>query len=305
MKALRIFFIWCFPLVAFADLAIAKKFFETGDYEKALKELEADLLPVSKLGSKEADIEGYKILGASYLLNKTPDKGKAKSAFDSVLRLDPDATLDTLRFSPEVVSVFNDVKKDIANNQLLVTRKTNVRRMGQGVSTGLELLKRQKDLTPKYYAVVIQQQSPALSFIPIAGQLQNNQPAKAFIFLGAEALFLGTAAGTFINLQNITEDTNGDGIPECRVEDPNPKGGLSADQLCQLSRRVNLLSSSLAIVTLGVAAYDSRIHFTPTRYELKEVPPEVGRFLQKQVSQIQLAPSFDLGSPGLKIMGNF
>jgi hypothetical protein len=303
MKFLYLFILWYLPLVAFADLTLAKKFFETGEYDKVLKELESDLFPVSKLGSKEADIEGYKLLGACYLLNKTPDKTKAKSAFDSVLRLDPEATLDTLRFSPDVVSVFNDVKRDLSNNLVLVSRKTNTRRMGQGVSTGLELIKRQKDLTPKYYAVLIQEQSPALSFIPVVGQLQNNEPKKAASFLGAEAFFLGTTAGTFLYLQKVTEDTNGDGVPECLVDDENTR--LSADQLCQLARNVNLISASLSVVVLGVAAYDSRRNFTAQRYELKEVPPEVGRFLQKQTTLLRLVPRFGLNGSGLELQGNF
>jgi tetratricopeptide (TPR) repeat protein len=296
-----LFLLWLLPLFAFGDLVIAKKFFENGDYEKLIKELEADLFPSSKLGSKEADVEAYKLLGAAYLMSANPDKIKAKSAFDSVLRLDPEATLDTLRFPPGVVAVFNEVKKDSDEAKIAVARKTTMRRFGQGVSNGLEMLKRQEDLTPKYYAVVIEQQNVALSFVPILGQFQNQQHAKGFGFLGAEALFIGTTAGTFLYLQKITSD-NGQGGVQCDVADIDL---LDAQQICNLARNVNLISATLALITAGVSVYDSQRNFQEQRFQLQELPPEIGRSLQKKTAQLQLTPSLDRRSVGVGLVGRF
>jgi tetratricopeptide (TPR) repeat protein len=294
-----LFLLLCLPLVALGDLAVAKKFFEVGDYEKLIKELESDLLPTSKLGSKEADLEAYKLLGAAYLMTREQNEIKAKSAFDAVLRLDPEATLDTVRFPPNVVDIFNEVKRENDEAKKIVARKIAKRRMEQGVSNSLEMLKRQKDLTPQYWAVVVEQQNVALSFVPILGQFQNQQYNKGLGFLGAEALFLGTSAGTFLYLQRITID-NGQGGVICNVA---PIDILDSQQICNLARNVNLISATLAVVTAGFSVYDSRRNFQEQRFQLKELPPEVGRALQKKTAQI--TPSLDPDRFGVILSGRF
>lgn len=279
---------------AWADLKTAKEAYAVGDYDRAIEELRSLLYPVSQLAAKYDEIEAHTLLGASYFYKD--DHERARKEFREVLRLEPEAVLDPFKFPPGMREVFDGVRKEIDLGKEILRRDTLEKRFSKGLTLGEELLLRQIAMTPKFFEITVEKRSYALSYFPIAGQFQNGDWERGVALLAGEAIALGTHVGTFLYLRKVTR-LNALGQRECLVEDPNPDGGLDAIEYCQLARQANIGSFIAALGILGLGIYDARKRFVPEIRRLKEVPPEVGRKLQRKTSALplRLEPVIGLG----------
>lgn len=88
----------------------AKLYYNYGEYEKAIKQLESALQYLKQLNKNE-QVEAYKYLAFSYVA--FGDKEKAKEQFKKALMLDPKLELDPATVSPKIIKVFEEAKADI------------------------------------------------------------------------------------------------------------------------------------------------------------------------------------------------
>ncbi len=88
----------------------SKLYYNNGEYEKAITELEKALNLLYKLKQNDR-VEAYKYLGFSYVA--FGDIVKAKESFKKALSLNPDLTLDPTTVSPKIIQVFEAAKAEI------------------------------------------------------------------------------------------------------------------------------------------------------------------------------------------------
>jgi len=89
----------------------AKNYYNRGEYEYAIVELENALQYLKQLGQVD-QVEAYKYLAFSYVAFGQQDK--AKEQFRKVLMLDPAHELDPATVSPKIIKVFEEVKAEMA-----------------------------------------------------------------------------------------------------------------------------------------------------------------------------------------------
>ncbi len=94
----------------------AKLYYNNGEYENAIKQLEDALQYLKQLNQTE-QVEAYKYLAFSYVA--FGDKERAKEQFKKALMLDPKLELDPATVSPKIIKVFEEAKAEM----VLVTPK--------------------------------------------------------------------------------------------------------------------------------------------------------------------------------------
>ena len=88
----------------------AKTFYNSGEYEHAISELEKALQYLKQLEQGD-QVEAYKYLAFSYVA--FGDKAKAKEQFKKALVLEPSLTLDPATVSPKIIKVFEEAKSEM------------------------------------------------------------------------------------------------------------------------------------------------------------------------------------------------
>jgi tetratricopeptide (TPR) repeat protein len=88
----------------------AKLYYNNGEYESAINELEMALQYLKQLESVD-QVEAYKYFAFSYVA--LGDKEKAKELFKTALTLNPDLILDPATVSPKIIKVFEEAKAEM------------------------------------------------------------------------------------------------------------------------------------------------------------------------------------------------
>jgi len=88
----------------------SKTYYNTGEYEKAIAELERALNVLYKLKQNDR-VEAYKYLGYSYVA--FGDVVKAKESFKRALSINPDLKLDPATVSPKIIQVFEQARAEM------------------------------------------------------------------------------------------------------------------------------------------------------------------------------------------------
>ncbi len=91
-------------------LEYAKNYYNRGEYEQAIGELEQALQFLKQLNRID-QVEAYKYLAFSYVA--FGEKEKAKEQFRLALKLDPKMELDPSTVSPKIIKVFEEVKAEV------------------------------------------------------------------------------------------------------------------------------------------------------------------------------------------------
>ncbi len=87
----------------------AKLYYNSGEYERAIRELESALQYLKQLNKNE-QVEAYKYLAFSYVA--FGDRERAKEQFKKALSLDPNLELDPATVSPKIIKVFEEAKAE-------------------------------------------------------------------------------------------------------------------------------------------------------------------------------------------------
>ena len=88
----------------------AKLYYNNGEYESAINELEIALQYLKQLESTD-QVEAYKYFAFSYVA--LGDREKAKELFKTALTLNPGLTLDPATVSPKIIKVFEEAKSEM------------------------------------------------------------------------------------------------------------------------------------------------------------------------------------------------
>ncbi len=88
----------------------SKTYYNTGEYEKAIAELERALNVLYKLKQNDR-VEAYKYLGFSYVA--FGDVVKAKESFKRALSINPALKLDAATVSPKIIQVFEQARAEM------------------------------------------------------------------------------------------------------------------------------------------------------------------------------------------------
>lgn len=172
----------------------AENLFEFGDCEGAMPVLEGLAFP-GTLGDEKQLIEVHRMLGVCLFLEGHEEK--AVRQFEQLLYIDPDYALDSFRNPPPVVELFDRVKAAIKEKQELIERAKRDSDPGQGEGKTV-LIERERVVKETPFATV---------FLPFGlAQWANDEPVKAGLLGGAQALTLGLNLASYWTMQGLKWD---------------------------------------------------------------------------------------------------
>jgi hypothetical protein len=215
--------------------------FLRGEYERAVTLIYPLLYPELRLETENEALQAHRMLGVSYLfVNKPAD---ARIEFRKLLELSPDFQFDPLLDPPRVVEFFNAIVREQREQLGDIEARLKKREEARNRHVGEILVRR------------VEQRSYAVSFIPFgAGQFQNQQRTKGWIFFGVEAGLAAISVGSFVTNFAIYGASH---YRDCRV--PLTDKGCPADSLNytkeNTSRNLTRLQVASGLAFAGVAIW--------------------------------------------------
>jgi hypothetical protein len=159
--------------------------FLRGEYERAVTLLYPLLYPDLRLETENEALQAHRMLGVAYLFVNKP--AEARIEFRKLLELSPDFQFDPLLDPPRVVEFFNAIVREQREQLGDIEARLKKREEQRNRHVGEILIRR------------VEQRSFAVSFIPFgAGQFQNQQRTKGWIFFGVEAGLAAISVGAFV-----------------------------------------------------------------------------------------------------------
>jgi hypothetical protein len=164
--------------------------FGRAEYKRAIEILHPLLYPEVLLDSEGEVVQAHRILGVSYLFSG--QTAEAKREFHKLLELRPDYRFDPLLDPQQVVDAFNAVVKEEETE--IVAIEARRKRRDLEIAARLQ---REALLHPPITTVVrYERHSYLLNFVPFgAGQFQNGQRRKGWLFLGVETALAAISVG--------------------------------------------------------------------------------------------------------------
>jgi len=254
-------------LLLFASTTPAQEFergsvaFARGEYARTIEVLSPLLYPEPRLEHEGEIAQAHRMLGVAHLFER--QNAQAAEEFRRLLQLRPDYRMDPLLDPPLVVDFFNDVLKQQESALAELARKRKqaddeeARRRGPPVVVERRLLRN----------------SFAINFLPFgAGQFQNGQRTKGWIFLGAETVLGG------VSVAALTTNFALYGARPRITCVMAPAGQMTAaDSGCspgyvpnddrdrsQLILKVQMVSGALFFATAVWGVIDAIVNFAPT-----------------------------------------
>jgi hypothetical protein len=195
--------------------------FARGEYGRAVELLLPLVYPEVRLDSEGQIVQAHRMLGVASLFDDKPEE--ARREFRKLLELRPDYRFDPLLDPPRVVDFFNLlVKEDEAELAVIeAKRRAREQELAARRQREAERLRTQQALVLRY-----DHHSYAVNFLPFgAGQFQNGQRRKGWLFLGGEALLGGVSVAAFATnfalygvapyrRCNATQPIDANGLPE-------------------------------------------------------------------------------------------
>jgi hypothetical protein len=181
------------PATPAVEFERGRNAFARGEYGRALEVLRPLVYPEVKLETEGEVVQAHRMLGVASLFENDPES--ARREFRKLLELRPDYRFDPLLDPPRVVDFFNLVVKEEEDELAVIEAKRRRREE--------ELLARQRReaerLRAQQAVVLRYDHHPyAVNFIPFgAGQFQNGQRRKGWLFFGAEAALAGVSVAAF------------------------------------------------------------------------------------------------------------
>jgi tetratricopeptide (TPR) repeat protein len=234
-----------------ADLERARRAYRAKDWQGAAEIANNLLYPNVVLGNREEAVEGYILLGAAKY--EVGERDRARHEFEKALALDPQMSITTMMFSEGAVRLFDDTKADV---QAQRARDAEAKRLAEA---------REKLEAYRKSLIVVEKRSYGVNFVPFgAGQFQNKQNIKGFLFAGSELATAGTSMTIFLYLAG--------------------KYGLSGKVPVTDGDRVRLLqqieigTGAAFFVIYAYGVFDALRHYKPTQQVQGDdslLPPEL------------------------------
>jgi tetratricopeptide (TPR) repeat protein len=168
--------------------------FGRAEYHRAIEILNPLLYPEVLLDSEGEVVQAHRMLGVAYLYQNRPDD--AKREFHKLLELRPDYRFDPLLDPQPIVDAFNAVVKEEETE--IAAIESRRRERDQEAAARRQREERLHPAVPPT-VVVYERHSFALNFVPFgAGQFQNGQRRKGWLFLGVEAGLAAISIGALV-----------------------------------------------------------------------------------------------------------
>jgi hypothetical protein len=166
--------------------------FGRAEYKRAIEILHPLLYPEVLLDSEGEVVQAHRILGVSYLFSGQSEE--AKREFHKLLELRPDYRFDPLLDPQQVVDAFNAVVKEEESE--IVAIEARRKRRDQEIAARLQ---REARMHPPATTIIrYERHSYLLNFVPFgAGQFQNGQQRKGWLFFGVETALATLSVGAF------------------------------------------------------------------------------------------------------------
>jgi hypothetical protein len=164
--------------------------FGRAEYKRAIEILHPLLYPEVLLDSEGEVVQAHRMLGVAHLFQSQTEE--AKREFHKLLELRPDYRFDPLLDPQQVVDAFNAVVKE-EETEISAIEKRRQHRDAELAAR----LQREARLHPPLTAVVYyERHSYLLNFVPFgAGQFQNGQRRKGWLFFGVETALAAISVG--------------------------------------------------------------------------------------------------------------
>jgi hypothetical protein len=157
--------------------------FGRGEYQRAIGILRPLLYPELRLDSEGEVVQAHRMLGVANLFEGRP--ADAKVEFRKLLELRPEYRFDPLLDPPRVVDFFNNVLKEEEEEIAALDAR---RKKQEAEVAAVRLAEAERLRAASATVVVYDQHSYALNFVPFgAGQFQNGQRRKGWLFAGSQA----------------------------------------------------------------------------------------------------------------------
>jgi hypothetical protein len=246
------------------ELKRAHDRFEFGAYAEAAGTIQNWLADHPGATGDDA-IEAYRMLGISEL--KLGDVGHARSAFVSLLSLDPDYTLDAFLVEPKIVEFFDAVKRE--NEPALAPLRVQKRALEEQRRLEEEAKKRlfaeeQARGGAPVKIIRVQDRIYLFNWLPLgAGQFQNGHQAKGTTIAVSQALLAAINIGAIIAHNQIADDPS----RRCLPSQPNGcRHPPYTDADRTLMSRIDVVKYASAALFWAVYAYgviDAHIYYVP------------------------------------------
>ena len=235
--------------------------FGRAEYARAIEILHPLLYPEVVLDSEGEVVQARRMLGVAYLFENKPDE--ARREFHKLLELRPDYRFDPLLDPQRVVDFFNSVLRE--EEATIADFERRRRQREQDAAD-----KRLRDaallrLPPKI--VRYERHSFVVNFVPFgAGQFQNGQRRKGWLFLGAEAALgavsLGALATNFA-LYGFTPTRGCNNQQSDGVQCPPSAIDHSQENTSRTLLGVQVVSGGLFFAVAIWGVVDAIIHYQP------------------------------------------
>jgi hypothetical protein len=167
--------------------------FGRAEYKRAIEMLHPLLYPETLLDSEGEVVQARRMLGVAHLFENQPEE--ARREFRKLLELRPDYRFDPLLDPQRVVDFFNGVVKEEEGTIAVIDKLR--RQRDQQIAE--ERRRREAARLPAVQtAVVYERHSFLVNFVPFgAGQFQNGQRTKGWMFLTTETALAAISVGAF------------------------------------------------------------------------------------------------------------
>ncbi len=246
------------------ELKRARDRFEFGSYADAAGIVRGWLAAHPGASGDEA-VEAYRMLGVAEL--KLGDPASARSAFVSLLALDPDYALDPFLVEPRVVEFFDQVKRDNEGALAPLRERRRAadeqRRMAEEEARRL-LAEEQARTGPPTKVIRVEEHLYLLNWMPFgAGQYQNGDRAKGTAIAAAEVVLAGANLLALVLHNQIADD------PARRCAPSQPTGcsqpPYTDDDRALMSRldAVKYVSAALFWAVYAYGVVDAHLNYVP------------------------------------------
>jgi hypothetical protein len=234
--------------------------FARGEYARTIEILGPLLYPEPRLEHEGEIAQAHRMLGVAHLFER--QNAQAAEEFRRLLQLRPEYRMDPLLDPPLVVDFFNNILKQQESTLAEMARKRKEAYEEEARRRGPAIVFERR----------IVRNSFAVNFIPFgAGQFQNGQRTKGWLFLGSEALFGGVSVAAFATnfaLYGVRPKINCVMAPagETATGDNGCSPGYvpnSDRDRSQLILKVQMISGALFLATAVWGVIDALVHFTP------------------------------------------
>jgi hypothetical protein len=231
--------------------------FERGEYSRSIEILRPLLYPEIRLDTEGQVVQAHRMLGVAHLFDKQNDL--AAQEFRKLLQLRPDYRFDPLLDPPQVVDFFNGVLHGYEEelNRIEARRRQAAR-------------DREAVLSPRGGPEVIERHvvhnSFSINFIPFgAGQFQNGERAKGWVFLLSEAALAGVSVGALTtNFALYGFRPHRTCLPQMPTDPSEPcKIDHTDEDNSKLLTRVQVISGGLFFATAAWGIADAIWHYRP------------------------------------------